>query len=113
MCGTNLNGVATAAVGSHPAGASPYGVMDMAGNVWEWVADPAVWDYYSYYEPDAWPPNPFPRTEDGVTGIIDSDKVGRGGGWNENFTEVRLSRRSTTPINGSAGNLGFRCVSNP
>jgi len=92
MCGTNVNGVATAPVGSRPGGASPYGVMDMAGNVWEWVADWADWGYYSYFEPDAWPPNPFPRAEDGVTGINGIDKVTRGGGWNGNFMEVRLSR---------------------
>ena len=36
-----------AKVGTHPEGASPYGAMDMAGNVWEWVAD---WYDPSYYE---------------------------------------------------------------
>ena len=37
----------TTAVGSYPSGASPYGVMDMAGNVWEWVNDRYDSGYYS------------------------------------------------------------------
>ncbi len=37
----------TAPVGSYPLGASPYGVLDMAGNVYEWVQDVYAPDYYS------------------------------------------------------------------
>jgi len=37
----------TTAVGSYPNGASPYGALDMAGNVWEWVADVYDFTYYS------------------------------------------------------------------
>jgi serine/threonine-protein kinase len=37
----------TAPVGSYPAGASPYGALDMAGNVWEWVADRYEEGYYA------------------------------------------------------------------
>ncbi|MBN1583608.1 MAG: formylglycine-generating enzyme family protein, partial [Anaerolineae bacterium] len=60
----------TAPVGSYPAGASPYGGLDMIGNVWEWVLD---WYGRSYYasSPDQNPTGPTTGEERGL----------RGGGW--------------------------------
>ncbi len=48
-------------VGSYPLGASPYGVLDMAGNVWEWVND---WWNVKYYSisPYSNPPGPATGT---------------------------------------------------
>lgn len=57
-------------VGSKPAGASPYGALDMAGNVWEWVADFFDEDYYSV--------SPAENPQGPATG---TSHVLRGGGW--------------------------------
>jgi formylglycine-generating enzyme required for sulfatase activity len=92
----------TNAVGSYPAGASPYGVMDMAGNVWEWVND---WYSSSYYSssPAINPPGP-------ASGDY---KVRRGGGWLSNRYSLRVAHRtSSEPMNQSI-NIGFRCAAPP
>ena len=71
------------AAGSYPAGASPYGALDMAGNVWEWVND---WYNGSYYSvsPGSNPPGP-------ATG---SYRVLRGGGWYSYFVnDLRAAYR--------------------
>jgi len=91
--------VDTAPVGSYPAGASPYGAMDMAGNVWEWVSDFYQEDYYSN-SPTS---NP--------TGPSNGDyKVVRGGGWVDNMADLQSVRRVYGPHWIGVEVFGFRCV---
>ncbi len=72
----------TSRVGSYPSGASPYGALDMAGNVWEWVND---WYSSSYYgvSPYRNPPGP----------ASGSYKVLRGGSWLNDAYYVRAADR--------------------
>ena len=107
----------TTRVGSYPAGASPFGVLDMAGNVWQWV-----FDYYGekYYEKSD-EMNPTGPTEPGVNGMRRSL---RGGSWLDSVKDIRLANRgfalapnltadkSSQSYQGDAkDNIGFRCVS--
>jgi len=90
----------TAPVGSFLAGASPYGVMDMAGNVWEWVADRYGDNYYSQS------PQQNPKGPDSG-----SMRVLRGGSWVSTLqTPLRCAVRLGN-FPGPRGNLfGFRCA---
>ena len=88
----------TAPVGSYPAGASPYGALDMAGNVWEWVADWYDEDYYSR-SPNTNPQGP----ESGEWRVV------RGGSWYNNRNWARCADRSRLNPDITNYNLGFRC----
>jgi len=89
----------TSAAGSYPAGASPDGVLDMAGNAWEWVAD---WYGEGYYgtSPRDNPPGP-----DGW-----SYKVLRGGSWHDSWGDLRAAYRGPDPGNRYYYYIGFRCA---
>lgn len=88
----------TVEVGSYPAGASPYGVLDMAGNVWEWVADGYDEDYYTK----------SPR-ENPQGGASVNQRGLRGGSWNTEAHNVRAANRFWG-FPGRNDTDGFRCA---
>jgi formylglycine-generating enzyme required for sulfatase activity len=92
---------ATTLVGSFPAGASPYGPVDMAGNVWEWVND---WHSPFYYQSGA------DHSRDPIGPKGGQDRVLRGGGFNNGMADVRTANRHKGGMAGYAPDHGFRCA---
>lgn len=90
-----------APVGSFPAGASPYGALDMAGNVWEWNST-AITDY------------PYDATDGREDpGGIDVERVWRGSSWANGLWWVRASTRYHALDFYSWYVLGMRCAATP
>ena len=96
----NAGWTQTTQVDAHPAGASPYGVLDMAGNQWEWVS--SLYRSYPYSATDT---REDPNA-DGVRGT-------RGGGHDSPADELSTTHRgrdlSRAPRAGHH-NIGFRCA---
>ncbi len=99
----NINVGDTTEVGSYPAGASPYGTLDMAGNVWEWVAD---WYGGSYYDS-----SPLENPQGPASGDY---RVVRGGSWDLHEGYLRTANRLNLVYDNSYYSYpGFRCALSP
>ena len=100
----NLDISDTTEVGKYPEGASIYGVLDMSGNVWEWVAD---WYSGTYYQSS---PSSNPLGPENPIGPDSGQlRVLRGGSWSSVDSDIRSAKRYE---NGQRFNnllVGFRC----
>jgi formylglycine-generating enzyme required for sulfatase activity len=84
-------------VGTYPRGASPFGIEDMAGNIWEWCSD-----YFQNYKAGA-KTNPRGPT-------MGTKRVYRGGSWKSRFSSLRTTARNANVPSYSCNDLGFRIV---
>jgi formylglycine-generating enzyme len=89
----------TAPIGVFPDGASPFGALDMAGNVWEWTAD--------WY--DKYPATAATNPRGAAAGLL---RVARGGSWNSNDAGYeRSAMRNWVSPSDRIVDIGFRCAS--
>jgi formylglycine-generating enzyme required for sulfatase activity len=97
-CNTKESGVGTTTpVGSYPAGASPYGVEDLAGNVWEWTSSRPL-------------PYPYTTPTEGEDGHERNNRVWRGGAWNHDAGVARSAYRLGLQPGVFGVSSGFRLV---
>jgi formylglycine-generating enzyme required for sulfatase activity len=106
----------TQRVGSYPAGASPFGILDLAGNVAEWVND--------FYDPNYYSSGVALNPTGPIARGNFFERVVRGGSFGDAWQNIRVSKRSSTMgpnpaqppdsarfYGNSAGTIGFRCAS--
>jgi serine/threonine-protein kinase len=87
-----------APVGQFPAGASPFGCLDMAGNVWEWTADAFA---------------PYDAGDDAAEPGPNAARVTRGGSWDNPAEFCRATARGGATPDTRANYLGFRVALRP
>jgi formylglycine-generating enzyme required for sulfatase activity len=105
----------TSRVGTYPAGASPFGILDMAGNVAEWVNDFYTFDYSSALQNTLNPTGPSTSSN--------FNRVVRGGSLGDAEINIRVSKRSSVLgsnlnakpdssayFGASSPRIGFRCT---
>lgn len=96
-CGARIE-----AAGTHPDGASPFGVLDLAGNAGELVSD--------YYDADYYADSPSDNPEDDTpTGL----RLARGIAMWEGLDTLKVTRRYIAVDGASSGVVGFRCAQDP
>jgi serine/threonine-protein kinase len=91
----------TVAVGSLPAGASPYGILDLAGNVWEWCGE--------YDDPDFYSDGP-PNNPSNARGGDKARLVMRGGSYMYGSRALRTYSRTSFEAHYRFADGGFRCA---
>ncbi|HPH98312.1 MAG TPA: formylglycine-generating enzyme family protein [Anaerolineaceae bacterium] len=89
----------TSNVASFPNGATPNGIMDMAGNVWEWVND--------WYSPGYYSVSPGSNPTGPASGTM---RLLRGGSWINNGLDIRTSKRGESAPENRYDAYGFRCA---